>query len=40
MPWMNYAKMADEDITAIFTYLKSTKPVNNTVRMPLKPGKM
>ena len=40
MPWMNYAKMADEDITAIFTYLKSIKPVNNTVRLPLKPGKM
>ena len=37
---MNFTKMVDEDIIAIFIYLKSTKPVNNTISMPLKPGKM
>ncbi|MGG9960660.1 c-type cytochrome [Ferruginibacter sp. SUN106] len=38
MPWFNYAKMADEDVKAIFSYLKSIKPVNNAVRFPIKPG--
>lgn len=39
MPWFNYAKMADEDVKAIFMYLKSIKPVSNVVPMPVPPGK-
>lgn len=31
MPWQNYAKMSDEDLQAIFAFLKSTKPVENVV---------
>ena len=39
MPWQNYAKMSDEDLRAIFLYLKSTRPVFNLVpayRPPVK----
>jgi mono/diheme cytochrome c family protein len=31
MPWPNFAIMNDEDLKAIFAYLKSTRPVNNNV---------
>ncbi|GAA4323948.1 c-type cytochrome [Mucilaginibacter gynuensis] len=31
MPWQNFKNMKDEDIKAIFAYLKSTKPVKNIV---------
>jgi len=31
MPWMNYAKMSDEDLRAVYTYLRSIKPVKNQV---------
>jgi hypothetical protein len=31
MPWENYARMAEEDVEAIYLYLKSTKPVKNLV---------
>lgn len=34
MPWPNYAQMKDEDLKAIFAYLKSTKPVRNIVPAP------
>lgn len=34
MPWPNYTKLADHDLEAIFTYLKSTNPVKNTVPSP------
>lgn len=40
MPWVNYTKMADEDVKAIFTYLKSIKPVSNKVHQPVTPDKM
>jgi mono/diheme cytochrome c family protein len=29
MPWQFYAKMTDDELKAIFAYLKSTKPVKN-----------
>ncbi len=35
MPWQNFAHMKDEDLKAIFAYLKSTKPVNNIVPQPV-----
>jgi hypothetical protein len=38
MPWENYKHHSDADIHAIFTYLKSTKPVENVVPAPLPPA--
>lgn len=37
MPWQNYSQMSDEDLTAIFTYLKSLPPISNKVPDPLPP---
>ena len=34
MPWFVYRNFSDEDISAIFAYLKSTKPVKNLVPAP------
>jgi hypothetical protein len=34
MPWFVYKNMSDEDLRAIFAFLKSTKPVNNLVPGP------
>jgi Cytochrome c len=34
MPWFVYRNFSDEDIKAIFAYLKSTKPVKNVVPAP------
>ena len=31
MPWFNYAKMSDDDLRAVFAYLRSIKPVHNQV---------
>jgi hypothetical protein len=38
MPWWNFANLTDEDIKAVFYYLKSTKPVNNVVPAPIPPA--
>ena len=40
MPWETYANLKDEDIKAIFAYLKSTKPVRNRVPSPISPDKL
>jgi hypothetical protein len=37
MPWQAYSKMQDDDARAIFTYLKSIKPVQNIVPQSLPP---
>lgn len=37
MPWPNYAQAKDEDLKAIFAYLKSTTPVKNIVPAPIPP---
>ncbi len=37
MPWMNYSKMTDDDVKAIFAYLKTIKPVKNIVPEPIAP---
>lgn len=37
MPWQNYVNMKDEDVSAIFAYLKSIKPVSNLVPAPMPP---
>lgn len=33
MPWAMYGKMTDEDLTAIFEYLKTVKPITNKVEV-------
>ena len=40
MPWENYVNIKDEDFSAIFAYLKSTKPVRNIVPAPIPPDKL
>lgn len=37
MPWMNYGRMSDEDLRAMFAYLKSLPPVSNVVPWPVPP---
>ena len=37
MPWQSYAGMKDEDLKAIFEYLKSIKPIENLVPNHLSP---
>ncbi len=37
MPWQGFAYMPDKDVLAIFAYLKSIKPVNNVVPLPIPP---
>lgn len=31
MPWLMYARMTEEDLSAIFAYLQSLEPIDNTV---------
>lgn len=38
MPWFNYVNMADDDMRAIFAYLKSIKPVSNVVPSYIPPA--
>lgn len=38
MPWPNYAKMPDEDLKALFAYLKSLPPISNLVPAPMPPS--
>lgn len=38
MPWPNLVKMNDEDMKAIFAYLKSLPPVKNAVPNQLPPA--
>lgn len=35
MPWPNFSKATDDDLKAIFSFLKSTKPINNVVPAPI-----
>lgn len=37
MPWQMYRHMTDDEIKAIFAYLKSIKPINNSVPAPVPP---
>lgn len=37
MPWQAYSQMSDNDIKAIFAYLKSIKPVKNIVPQVVAP---
>ncbi len=38
MPWPNLTELTDEEIHAMFTYLMSTKPIENIVPPPAPPG--
>jgi hypothetical protein len=40
MPWQMYRHMTDDDLQAIYTYLKSLPPVDNLVPPPVAPGKL
>lgn len=40
MPWPQYKNLNDEDLKAIFAFLKSTKPVENIVPGPIPPDKL
>lgn len=38
MPWQAIGKMSDDDLRAIFAYLKSIKPIHNAIPAPLPPA--
>jgi hypothetical protein len=38
MPWQNLATATDEDLKAIYAYLRSLPPVINHVPDPIPPG--
>ncbi len=40
MPWFNLTNMKDDDIKAVFAYLKSLPPVKNVVPAAIPPGEM
>ncbi len=37
MPWQSYGNMTDDELKAIFVYLKSIKPVSNLVPIAIPP---
>jgi hypothetical protein len=37
MPWEMYKNLTDDELKAIFAYLKSTKPIKNIVPDPTPP---
>ena len=37
MPWQAFRNMNEDDLRAIFTYLKSIRPINNAVPAPIPP---
>ena len=40
MPWPTIGQMTDEDLKAIYAYLKTINPINNKVPEPTPPDKM
>jgi mono/diheme cytochrome c family protein len=38
MPWQGYARMTEDDIAAIVTYLRSVEPIDNEVPLPVPVG--
>lgn len=38
MPWFDVARLADEDLRAIFAYLRTLRPVENAVPAPIPPS--
>lgn len=37
MPWQAFRNMTDDELKAVFAYLKSTRPIHNIVPQPLPP---
>ncbi len=37
MPWYNLSKLSDDDLKAIFAYLRTIKPTKNVVPQPIPP---
>jgi hypothetical protein len=37
MPWFDVAALTDEDLKALFAYLKTLKPIANQVPQPIPP---
>ena len=37
MPWMSYAEMSDDDLSAMYAYLMSVDPVDNLVPAAVSP---
>ncbi len=40
MPWQNFRNLSDHDISAMYHYLKSIKPVENIVPEPKSPNEL
>jgi hypothetical protein len=38
MPWQDIGRMSDDDLKAMFAYLKSLKPINNPIPAPIPPS--
>jgi hypothetical protein len=38
MPWQNLAQLPDEELQAIYTYLRTLKPIRNRVPESVPPG--
>lgn len=38
MPWREYRHFSDDELKAIFAYLRSIKPIQNLVPQPIAPG--
>jgi len=38
MPWEDFKFMTDDDLKAVFAYLRSIPPVKNQVPLPVLPG--
>jgi len=38
MPWFNYGKMTDEDLQAVYAYLRSIPAIHNRVPDPIPPA--
>jgi mono/diheme cytochrome c family protein len=37
MPWWAFKNLSDEDLTSIYAYLRSIKPIHNRVPLPVEP---
>jgi hypothetical protein len=38
MPWFNYGQMSDEDLKAVYAFLRTIRPIHNRVPEPLPPA--
>jgi mono/diheme cytochrome c family protein len=40
MPWFNYREMTDDDLRAVFAYLRTIPPIHNRVPQPIIAGEI